>query len=161
MTFQHSSYERSRSGGTVCVPRFAYFRTVQRFADGEAMKLHRPFCSNQLQDVKRKLLQTLFQVQPRVMDLRERFIRLAAQVLDTADKQPALPAEFAVNRTLRTTSQLDDLVDGDALIAALEKQVCCDLLNLAVSNLSSRPFISHSSPRPEGVKEIFSAIHSL
>src|SRR5258708_39886926 len=77
--------------------------------------------------------------------------------MDYADKVLAVCGEFGVDCTLRTTSQLDDLVDGDALIAALEKQVCCDLLNLAVSNLSSRPFISHSSPRPEGVKEIFNA----
>jgi hypothetical protein len=32
-------------------------------------------------------------------------------------------------------------------------------LKLAVSNLSSRPLVRHSLPRPERVKEIFHAIH--
>jgi hypothetical protein len=105
--------------------------------------------------VKRKFLQTLFKVQPRVIDLRERFIRLAAQALDTGDEQPALPAEFAIDRALRTTSQLDDLVEGDALIAALQKQICCDFLKLSLPNLSSRPLVTQSSPQ---FKEIFNVI---
>ena len=78
---------------------------------------------------------------------------LAAQVLDTADEQSTLPTEFVVDRTLRTACQLDDVVDGDALIAALQKQVCCDFLKLAVSNLSTRPFVRHSSSHPQRVKK--------
>src|ERR1700679_3007222 len=144
MTFQHGSYERSRSGGTVRVPCLAYFGTVHGLSDGETMKLHRPFCGDELQDVKREFFETLFKIQSGVIDLRERFVRLAAQVLNTGDEQPTLPAEFAVDRTLRTAGQLDDLVDGDAFIASLEKQVCRDLLKPAVSDLSSRPFVRHS-----------------
>jgi hypothetical protein len=53
------------------------------------MKLHGPFRRDELQNVKGKFLQTLFKVQPRVIDLRERFVRLPAQVLDTGDEQPA------------------------------------------------------------------------
>jgi len=106
--------------------------------------------------VKRKLLETLFKIQSCVIDLREGFIRLAAQVLDTADEQPTLPAEFAVDRALRTASQFDDLVDSDALIAALQKQVCCDFLKLAVSNLSSRTACrAFLSPVPNAAKKVF------
>src|ERR1700723_3842757 len=105
------------------VPYFTYFRTVQGLSDSEAMKFHGPFCGDELQDLKREFLQARFKVQSCVVDLRERFIRLAAQVFDTADEQPTLPTEFAVNRTLRTAGQLDDLVDGDTLIAAFQKQV--------------------------------------
>src|SRR5258708_23359789 len=125
------------------------------------MKLHGPFCGNELQNVKRKFLQTLFKIQPRVIDLRERLIRLTAQVLDAGNEQPALPAEFAVDRTLRTASQLDDLVDCDALITTLQKQVSCDFLQLAVSDLSSRPLRRHLSFLPEDMKEIFHAFHSM
>src|SRR5882757_2360137 len=161
MIFQYRSYERSRSGRTVRVPRLAYFRTVQGFADSETMKLHGPLSGNELQNVKRKFFQTLFKIQPGVIDLRERLIRLAAQVLDAGNEQPALPAEFAVDRTLRTAGQLNDLVDRDALIAPPQKQVCCNFFKLAVSNLSSRPLVRHSPPRPGCVKEIFNAIHRL
>ncbi len=65
--------------------------------------------------------------------------------LDTPDEQPTLAPEFAVNGTLRTASQLDDLVDRDTLIASLQKQVRCNFLKLAVSRLSSRPLVRHSS----------------
>src|ERR1700722_10265291 len=143
--FQQGSYERSCFGGTMRVPHFTYFRTVQCLSDSEAMKFHRPFCGDELQYLKREFLQTRFKVQSCVVNFRKRFIRLAAQVLDTPDEQPTLPAEFAVNRTLRTASQLDDLVDGDTVIAALEKQVRCDFLKLAVSDFSSRPLVRHSS----------------
>jgi hypothetical protein len=101
------------------------------------MKIHRPFCGDELKDVKRELLETLFKIQSCVIELRERFIRFAAQVLDAADEQPTLPPEFALHRALRTASHLDDLIDGDTLIAALQKQVRCYFLKLAVSNLSS------------------------
>src|ERR1700722_2902832 len=160
--FQQRSYDRSRSGGTVCVPCLAYFGTIHGLADGETVKLHGPFCGDELQNVKRELLETFFKVQSCVIDLRERFVRLAAQALNTADEQPTLPAEFAVDRTLRTASELDDLVDGDALIAALQKQLCCDLLKLAVSNLSSRPLVGHSSlPSRNAAKKYSKGIHSL
>jgi hypothetical protein len=129
--FQQRSYERSCFGGTMRVPYFTYFRTVQGLSDSEAMKLHGPLCGDELQNLKREFLQTRFKIQSCVVNLRERFIRLAAQVLDTPDEQPTLPAEFAVNRTLRTASQLDDLVDGDTLIAVSETsplrlfEACC------------------------------------
>ena len=58
-------------------------------------------------------------IQSCVIDLRERFIRFTAQILDTADEQPALSTEFAVDRALRTARHLDNLVDGYSLIAAL------------------------------------------
>ena len=83
------------------------------------MKLHRPFRGDELQDVEGELLQALFKIQSSVVNLGERLIGLAAQVLDTPDEQPALAAEFAVNRTLGTAGQLDDLVDADTLIAPL------------------------------------------
>src|ERR1700733_13412475 len=127
------------------VPDLPYFRTVQCLSDSETMKLHGPLCGDELQDLKREFLQTRFKVQSCVINRRQRFIRLAAQVFDTADEQPTLPTEFAVNRTLRTASLLDDLVDGDTPIAALQKQVGCDFLKLAVSNLASRPLVRHSS----------------
>jgi hypothetical protein len=126
------------------VPYLTYFRTVQGLADSETMKLHGPFRGDELQDLKREFLQARFKVQSCVVNLRERFIRLAAQVLDTADEQPALPTEFAVNGTLRTASQLDDFVDRDTLIAAFQKQVRCDFLKLTVSNLCSRSLVRHS-----------------
>jgi hypothetical protein len=122
-----------------------YFRTVQGLSDSETMKLHGPFRGDELQDFKREFLQTRFQVQSCVVNLRERFIRFAAQVLDTSNEQSTLPAEFAVNRTFRTASQLEDLVNGDTVIAAPEKQVRRDLLKLTVSNLSSRPLVRLSS----------------
>ena len=123
------------------VPSVSYFWTVYGLADCETMKLYGPFCGYELEDVKRELLETLFKVQSCVIALRERFVRFAAQVLNTADEQPTLPAEFAVDRTLRTASQLDDLVDSDAFIAVLQKQVCGDSLKLAVSIPSSRPLV--------------------
>jgi hypothetical protein len=108
------------------------------------MKFHGPFCGDELQYLKREFLQTRLKVQSCVVNLRERFIRLAAEVFDTSDEQPTLPTEFAVNSTLRTASELDDLVNGDTVIAALEKQVRGDFLKLAVSNLCSRPLVRHS-----------------
>jgi len=127
------------------VPYLTYFRTVQGLADSEAMKLHGPFRGDELQDLKREFLQTRFKIQSCVVNLRERFIRFAAQVLDTSDEEATLATEFAVNSTFRAASQLDDLVDGDTVIAALEEQVRCDFLKLAVSNLSSRALVRHSS----------------
>src|SRR5271155_5075402 len=121
MTFQYRSYDRSRSGGAVRIPCFAYFGTVRGLADGKAMKLHRSFCSDELQDVKRELLQALFKIQSCVVNLRERFIRLAAKAFDAAKKYPPLPTKFAIPRPLRAASHFDDLVDGDPLIAALQK----------------------------------------
>src|ERR1700761_9805199 len=100
------------------VPCLTYFRTVQGLSDSEAMKLHGPFRCDQLEDLKRDFLQARFKAQPGVINLRERFIRLTAQVFDTPDEQPTLPPKFAVNRTLRAASQLDDFVEGDTLIAA-------------------------------------------
>src|SRR5271156_4899166 len=126
------------------VPYFADFRTVQGLSNSEAMKFHGPFCGDELQYLKREFLQTRFKVQSCVVNFGERFIRLAAEVFDPPDEQPTLPTEFAVNRALRAASQLDDLVDGDTVIAALEKQVRCDFLKLAVSNFSSRPLVRHS-----------------
>src|ERR1700744_2489024 len=82
MTFQYRSYDRSRSGGAVRIPCFAYFRTARGLADGESMKLYRLFCSDELQDVKRELFETFFEVQSCVIQLRERFIRFATKVLD-------------------------------------------------------------------------------
>jgi hypothetical protein len=35
---------------------------------------------------------------------RERFVRLAAQILDAADEQTALPAKFVVDRALRAAT---------------------------------------------------------
>src|ERR1700723_4021048 len=145
------------------VPYFTYFRTVQGLSDSEAMKFHGPFCGDELQYLKREFLQTRFKVQSCVVNLRERFVRFAAEVFNTSDEQPTLPSEFAVNRTLRTASQLDDLVDGDTVIAALEKQVRCDFLKLAVSNLSSRPLVRHfisPSLRP-GCRQNFYAMRAL
>ena len=145
------------------IPHFPYFRTVQGLSDSEAMKFHGPFCGDELQYLKRESLQTRFKVQSCVVNLRERLIRLAAEVFDTPDEQPTLPAEFAVNRTLRTASQLDDLVDGDTVIAALEKQVRCDFLKLAVSDFSSRPLVRHSSLQLSVLNagKIFHAIRRL
>ena len=68
------------------VPCLADFGTVQSFANGKTMKLDRTLCGNELQDMKSKLLQALFEVQSRVVDLRHRLIRLPAQALDTADE---------------------------------------------------------------------------
>ena len=127
------------------VPCLTYFRTVQGLSDSEAMKLHGPFCGDELQNLEREFLQTRFQVQSGVINLIERFIRLTAQVFDTADEQSTLPPEFAVNSTFRTAGHLDNPVDGDAFIAAFQKQVRCDFLKPAVSNLSSRPLVRHSS----------------
>ena len=70
----------------MCVPCLAYFGTVPGLTDGETMKLDGPFGGDELQDMKREFLQALFKVQSCVIDLRQRFIRLAAQVLDTADE---------------------------------------------------------------------------
>src|ERR1700722_5217148 len=142
---QQRSYERSCFGGTVRVPYFTYFRTVQGFSDSETMKLHGPFRGDELQDPKREFLQARFKVQSGIVDIRERLIGLSAQIFDTPDEQPTLAPEFAVNGTLRTASQLDDLVDRDTLIASLQKQVRCNFLKLAVSRLSSRPLVRHSS----------------
>src|ERR1700684_4602424 len=127
-TFQQRLYERGRFRGTMGVPCLTYLRTVQGLSDSETMKLYGPFCGDELQNLKSEFLQARFKVQSCVVNLREWFIRLAAQVLDTADEQPTLPTEFAVNRTLRTASQLDDLVDGDTLVPVFQKQVRCDFL---------------------------------
>ncbi|MDX6464813.1 MAG: hypothetical protein QOE55_8510 [Acidobacteriaceae bacterium] len=102
MTFQYGSYERSCFGGTVLVPYLTYFGTVHGRGNSETMKLHGRFRSDELQNLKRESLQARLKIQSCVVNLRERFICLSAQILDTADEQPALPTEFAVNRTLRT-----------------------------------------------------------
>src|SRR6202044_415167 len=122
-TFQQRPYERSCFGGTVRVPRLTYFGTIQSLADRQTMKRDRPFCRDELQDLKREFFQACFKVQSCVVNLSERLIGLATQVFDTPDEKPALPTKFAVNRTLRTSRQFDNIIDAHTLIATFEKQV--------------------------------------
>jgi hypothetical protein len=73
----------------VLVPYLTYFRTVHGLGNSETMKLDGPFRSDELQNLKRESLQARLKVQSCVVNLRERFICLPAQILDTADEQPA------------------------------------------------------------------------
>jgi hypothetical protein len=78
MPFQHGLYDRPRSGRAVGVPRYTHFKAIRSLADSETMKLYGSFRSDDLQDLKRELLQTVFKLQSRVINLRERFVRLLA-----------------------------------------------------------------------------------
>src|SRR5579859_429317 len=117
--FENRPYEGSRPCWAMRVPSLANFRAVQCLTNGKTVKIHGTLRSDQLQDVKGEFLQTRFKIQACVVDLGEWFVRLAAQILDTADEEAAFTAKFAVDGALRSTSQLDNLIDSHALIAAL------------------------------------------
>jgi hypothetical protein len=67
MFFQERSYEGGRFCGTVRVAHLTHFRAIQSLSDSEAMKLHKPFCADELEDMKGELFQALFKIQTRVV----------------------------------------------------------------------------------------------
>src|SRR6202041_2933118 len=52
---------------------------------------------------------------------------------------------------LRTASQLNNLVHRHRFVTALQKQIGCDFLELAVSDFATRTLFSHCSPPTESI----------
>src|ERR1700738_2867397 len=92
-----------------------------------------------------EFFQALFKIQAAIVDVRKRFVRLAAQLLDAGDEQAAFAAEHTVDCALRAAGQLNNFVDRHAFVAVPQKQVRRDLLELAISYFSTRSLYRHSS----------------